>query len=317
MKSQLTQREKAQLKTELEAIDQRLKNGEISQEEAERLKQEKADKRANNINDEANIFDNYQKLINRNKHEADSTYYLRSDFLSLDNNDNDDEGWNIDIFKTPKKDSARFKKTTSGIVLASGFLNIANAGGDFINNSPFKTWGSGFFDMGYQFRTKMVKSGYLRFNYGLDLRFNFLKPKDSRYFYTTNDQTELVDFTGNTAGKLKSNNFTFIDLTLPVYFEIGKVNRRGYANKFKFAVGGYVGLNLGVTQNYSYRTDDDDLINVHSKNDFQTNTLLYGVGAYIGYGNFTLFARYDLNDAFKKSNHFNGNLAAIGLRVTL
>ncbi len=75
--------EKEQLKAEVEAINLRLENGEISTEEAENLKKEYAEKRALNIENKMAIIDNKIELLKRNEEgdvELDvnsSGYYLR------------------------------------------------------------------------------------------------------------------------------------------------------------------------------------------------------------------------------------------------
>src|SRR5690554_1828978 len=58
--------EKAMLKAEVEAINQRLEKGEITQEKAEILKQEMAKKRALNIENRMIIIDNEIALLQRN-----------------------------------------------------------------------------------------------------------------------------------------------------------------------------------------------------------------------------------------------------------
>src|SRR5690625_6975369 len=77
-------------------------------------------------------------------------------------------------------------------------------------------------------------------NYGFYLQFNGLKPKDDHFFIKENDQIILEDF-----GKsLKKSKLRMDNLVIPLHFELGPTDSRGYAEKFRIGVGGYAGLNL-------------------------------------------------------------------------
>ena len=67
LKKKIEEEEREYLKKEVEAINLRLENGEITQEKADALKKEVAKKRALNIENRIAIIDNKIELLKRNE----------------------------------------------------------------------------------------------------------------------------------------------------------------------------------------------------------------------------------------------------------
>ena len=59
--------------------------------------------------------------------------------------------------------------------------------------------------------------------------------------------------------------------------------------------------------------DDGDKVKEKLKNNYNTNDLVYGLSAYLGWGGATLYGKYDLNPIFQDPNRELHNFS-LGLR---
>lgn len=147
--------------------------------------------------------------------------------------------------------------------------------------------------------------------------YNNLRPTDNRYFVKNGDVTELQ--TGFT--NFDESRFRNVYLTAPVHLEFDftpkKSDKDGNSyfrthQSFRLGVGGYAGVKIKSKQILKYE-EDDQKIKVKQKGDFNVNDFNYGLSAYIGYGQLSLYAKYDLNPLFK-DNAVNQNNVSLGLR---
>jgi len=309
-KDQVERSEKQKLKKEVEAINQRLKENEISEQEAEGLKKAAAEKRAMNIENQLDIIDANIALLKRNSitedgEEVVDTYYRRLDYLKYNENEEEQE----DYDSIPKR-------TTSGFSMAFG-LNNALIDGQSLDDSPYKIGGSRFFEIGYEFETVLTTSGFARLRYGLSFQFNGLKADDNLYFVEDGDQTYLEEFPFDVdKAKLRMDN-----LVIPLHFEFGPrtltYGEKGAyydTSNFKIGVGGYAGVNLNTIQKLKYEEDGNNRKTKFSQS-YNTSNFIYGVSAYIGYDTWALYAKYDLNPIFK-DNAVEQNNISIGVRFS-
>lgn len=320
-KEKITQQEKEALKKEVRDINKRQDNGELSLEEAKLLKAEVAKKRALNIENRVAIIDNQISLLERNK---DKTLAI-----SDENNDyEDDDGFSIRIDGEPifftdshrwKRDIKYDRRTYSGLILAVGFNN-ALIDGQSLDDTPYKIGGSRFFEMGWQWRTRVFKqSNWLRFNYGFSFQYNGLKPDNNQYFVQDGDQTMLEEF----EFELSKSKFRMDNLVFPVHFEFGpsrfreteKSIRYSIDNQFRFGLGGYGGFNLGTRQKLKY-SRDGNRVKDKFKRDYNTSNLIYGLSGYVGFDGMFLYVKYDLNPIFKNAEVEQHNIS-LGLRFDL
>lgn len=286
--------EKEKLKDDVKKIKKALKENRITQEQAEEEKKEAAEKRAKNIENQLDIIDANIALLKRNKEDKNSKFYQNLEYLTV----------KTDTTKTAKKPH----KTHSGLTLAFG-LNNAIGDGQSLDDSPYKIGGSRFFEIGYEFRTVLIKSGFLRLNYGINFQFNGLKPTEDRYFVRDDGQIKLKDFPYD----LKKAKLRMDNLVIPIHFEIGPANSHYVADKFKLGLGGYAGVNLRTIQKLKYKENghrNKDRIS----NKYDTNNFIYGLSAYIGYDWISFYIKYDLNPIFKDNSIDEYNVAA-GLRL--
>lgn len=302
--------EKQKLKAEVEAIKMRLNANEISEQEAETLKKAAAEKRAMNIENQLDIIDANIALLERNAitedgEETVDVYYRKLDYLKYKEEDEKEE----DYDSIPKS-------TTSGLTMAFGLNNVL-IDGQSLDDSPYKIGGSRFFELGYEFETNLISSGFARLRYGLSFQFNGLKADDNQYFVQDGDQTYLEEYPINLdKAKLRMDN-----LVIPIHFEFGPrtltYGEEGAyydTSNFKIGLGGYAGVNLNTIQKLKYEENGNNRKTKLSQT-YNTSNFIYGLSAYIGYDNWALYAKYDLNTIFK-DNAVDQNNVSVGLRLS-
>lgn len=307
------------LKAEVEAINKRLDSGEITQEEAEKLKKEAAQKRALNIENRIAIIDNKIALLQRSD----------SNTVNTDDEDgyifriggNKDEKENFFYFGKRSKDKPRRydRRTSSDMVLAFG-LNNTLIGGESLDDSPYKIGGSRFFEIGWAWKTRVFNnSNWLRLKYGWSVQINGLKLKDNMYFVQDGDETRLEEFPNNLSkAKLSVSNLVF-----PVHFEFGpsrRIDRENYfrystRRQFKMGLGGYAGFNIGTRQKLKY-TSDGDKVKDKIKRHYNTTDLVYGLSGYIAFDDTAIYVKYDMSPLFKDQSIDQNNIS-IGLRFDM
>ncbi|WP_081208914.1 YbaB/EbfC family nucleoid-associated protein [Salegentibacter sediminis] len=302
-KEEIIKEEKALLKYKVERINERLEKNLITAGEATTLKNEAAEIHAKNIENRIAILENETELKNRNED-------FRG-YISLGGN-----GKILDIKVNEERERLYDKRTTTDLVIAAGFNN-ALEDGQSLNDSDFKIGGSRFFEIGWAWKTRVFEnSNWLRVKYGVSFQFNGLKPTDNRYFVENDKETTLQSFDYD----LKKSKFRMDNLVAPVHFEFGpstKVEtdrsiRYSTVGKLKIGLGGYAGFNIGERQKLKYKVDGDK-VKEKLKNDYNTNDLVYGLSAYLGWGGATLYGKYDLNPIFKDPNRELHNFS-LGLR---
>jgi len=315
-KEDVVNAEKRALKQDIERINYQFEKQEITFEEVETLKKLSAEKHALNIENKVAILDNQISLIKRNG-EIDLNDNMGKIEIGIGAVDKEGDflvGVKINDGKQHKRKYDR--RTTCGLVFSFGLNNVATEG-ESLNDSDFKIWGSRYAEFGFSFKTRVFKeSNFLRFRYGLSIQKNGLKPTDNRYFVETGSQTELQVYPTD----LNKSKFRIDNLVIPIYFEIGpskKIEKHDHIRystrrQFKFGFGGYAGLRLSSRQKLKY---NDGNSNVKEKliGRYNTNNVIYGLGAYIGAGDVSLYAKYDLNTIFKDNPIAQRNIS-LGLR---
>ncbi|PCJ97381.1 MAG: hypothetical protein COA50_05040 [Flavobacteriaceae bacterium] len=320
-KNQITYQEKEALKIEVEDINERLGNKVISQEEANILKEDAAKKRALNIENRIAILENEIALLDRNK---GKTLIL----IEADTIHGDKIRFGVDINGKPafsftskkwKKEIKYDRRTYSDFVLAIG-LNNTLIDGESIEDTPYKVGGSRFFEMGWQWRTRVFRnSNFLRLNYGFSFQYNGLKPKENQYFTIVDGQAELAEFEYD----LKKSKLRMDNLVFPVHLEFGPSKRREKEHSFRYSlqdqfrigIGGYGGFNLGTRQKLKYNRAGEN-VKDKLKRGYNTTNFVYGISGYVGFDGVLLYAKYDLNPLFKDAIVEQHNIS-LGLRFDL
>jgi hypothetical protein len=312
----ITKEEKDALKSEVEAVNNQLDKGEITQEQADSKKQTLADIRAKNI--EAKVALEESKLTDLVKEKVEGKVPVEK-FRG--------KGgiyWN----KTPrdaKADSIRRtigeNRTVSQFVFATGFNNTINEGDlGTLNDSDFKFNKSQFYEWGVAFSTRLAKNNnLLHAKYGLSLMYNNLRATDNRSFMVNGDQTNLVE----NPIHLKESRFRNVYLVLPLHLEFDFTKKKTSGDRtyfrthesFRFGVGGYAGVNVKSKQILRYEIDNHE-VKERTKGDFNVNDFMYGLSAYVGYKEVSLYVKYDLSPIFK-DNVVDQNNVSLGIRFDL
>jgi hypothetical protein len=319
-KQQVILEEKEALKEEVIAINSRFNKGDITSDEASKLKEDAAEIHALNIENRIAILENEAALSARaasNKKATDTIVDDSQEISRIEIKVFDEEDPLVDInFGTQKKYD---KRTRSNLLVAFGFNN-AIIEGQSINKSPYKMGKSKFFEMGWTWSTRVLEtSNAIRFRYGFAFQFNGLNPTDNMYFVQDGELTYLEEFPGSlTKSKLRMDN-----LIVPIHFEFGpsktidKGNYIRYSTrkKFKFAIGSYFGFNMRTRQKLKYSENGSKQKDKITQS-YNTSNLIYGLSSYIGVDDFSFYVRYDLNRIFNEPNRKENNIA-LGLRFDL
>jgi hypothetical protein len=317
LKEQIKEEEKAFLKAEVEAINVKLEKGEISSEEADKLKMEVAKKRAKNIENRMAIIDNKIELIKRN--DEDYSHNEEPDGSKFGLSIGGEETFAGVIINNNQNKPKKFDvRTTDDLVFAIGFNNAITEG-ESLNDSPYKFGGSGFVELGYAWKTRVFEnSNALRLKYGFSFMWNKLNIKDNLFFNEVDGEVALEEYPINV---IKSK-FRTTNLVFPVHFEFGpskKIEKDTYFRytthkQFKIGIGGYGGFMLQSMQKIKYK--EDGTRQKEKFKGYNTNNLVYGLSTYISWGNVGVYAKYDLSPIFKNQAIDRNNLS-IGLRFDM
>ena len=313
-KKLVIEQEKYALRVEVQDINQKLESGDITESEANQMKQKAAEERALNIENKLAIIDNKIALIQRNgiSGEAISGDQLMSIGLGVKGA----ELIGINFSNVPEYRRKYDRRTRSEFIFSFGLNNVIGDG-QSLNDSPYKVGGSRFAEIGIGWKTRVFKeSNWLRLKYGVSFQFNGLKAEDNNYLVDTGDQTELQEFPLD----LKKSKFRMDNVVIPVHFEFGpskKIEKENYFrystfNKFRIGLGGYAGLNLGARQKLKFKDEGED-VKQKLKANYNTNNFVYGLSGYIGFSQISLYAKYDLNTVFK-NDPINQRNVSLGIR---
>lgn len=323
-KEQIVKAEKEKLKLEVQRISDLESKGKISKELAQKEKEAAAKTAALNIKNKTAIIDNKIALLKRGEEPTADVIKEKEDedysvvFSVGDDIDGYYQGW-LNIKCKEGCERVYDRRTYSDLIVAFG-LNHSLIDGISFNDSPYKVGGSKFFELGWQWKTRVFKnSNAVRFSYGISYQSNGIKADDNQYFVKNGDLTELENFDGDVRkAKLRMDN-----LVVPLYLEFGpskRIDREDYfrystRHKFVFGIGGYAGLNLSTRQKLKFTTDGDKS-KEKIKDNYNTENFIYGIAGYIGVGDISLYAKYDLNSMFKDPNTDQHNIS-LGLRLEL
>jgi len=313
-KKLIIDQEKYALRTEVGEINGKLERGEITEAEANQMKQTAAEERALNIENKLAIVDNKIELVKRNGVSSESM--SGDQFMTIGLGIKGAQVLGINFSNVSEHKRKYDRRTRSEFIFSFG-LNNAIGSGQSLDDSPYKVGGSRYAEIGLGWKTRVFKeSNWLRFKYGVTFQFNGLKPEDNKYFVDTGAQTELQEFPLD----LKKSKFRMDNVVIPVHFEFGpskKIEKENYFrystfNKFRVGLGGYAGLNLGARQKLKFKDEGED-VKQKLKANYNTNNFVYGLSGYIGFSQISIYAKYDLNTIFKDDPLEQRNVS-LGLR---
>ena len=310
----ITNEEKATLKAEVEEVNLQLEKGAVTKAQADAKKQELANARAAIIENRVDVAkeelkDLVQDKVDGNLKENDS---LRSRYsISF-------PGFKV---RDKTKKVSGESRNTSQFVIAAGFNNLVTDGS--VADSDFSYLRSTFFEWGITHNFRIMKnSNLLHFKYGFSWTYNMLNATDNRYFVPNGEQTQLATFP--THLRTKDTYFKNVFVTIPLHLEFdfskSKTDKEGKSvfkthQGFRFGLGGFVGYNTNSKQFLSYEVNGYR-INEKQKGNWNVNDWNYGLSAYVGWSETSLYIKYDLNPMFK-DNVVEQNNISLGVRFDL
>ncbi|MGX1023650.1 hypothetical protein [Psychroflexus sp. MBR-150] len=279
----------------------------------EAIKIKNAKRAAQNIKNRQAVVKNQIEFLKRNGYLADEM----SVASEAKNNDDGNNGESFTILnkeiKIYSEDESKNNvrtKTQKDLIIAFGLNNAIPENGG-LNDSPFKVGGSRFFEIGFLWSSSISKNNSLRLDYGFSFQFNGLKPEDNQIFVENADQTNLETFEFD----LDKSKFRQDNLIFPVHLHVNTKKGNGdyfIRSGFNFGLGGFLGLNLNNVQKLKFDINGDNE-KQKTKDDFNTNNFLYGLSAYAGFGDTTLYLTYSINPIFT-DNPVDINNVQLGLR---
>lgn len=318
-KTAVIETEKEALKITVLEIEKRLKRGEINAASAAELKKEAASLRAQNIEARTAIIDLEIALLKRNNGQIAKIKTSTSDLeegLSFYINMN-----GRPLILSESKDLQYDIRTYSDLVISMGINNLVNFDREIsgLEDVDFQLGGSRFLEIGWEWRTRLVQSNFVRLNYGVSFQFNGLRPKNNQYVAVEQGVTSLQTF----EYELRKSKFRTDNLVFPLHLEFGASDRMVTKNKmrysiynsFRIGIGGYAGVNLGNRQKLKY-TLNGERIKEKFKQGYDVTDIIYGISAYAGRGGTQIYAKYDLNPMFGGGT-IAGNNLSLGLRFDL
>ena len=324
----ITKEEKEALKVEVEEVNVQFEKGTITKAQADQKKQDLAQARATIIENKVAVAqeelkDLVQQKVNGKINSDDSetskdTILFEGKRYSISFKVKDSTYIDADgikrVYKRKYKENSE-RRTTSQFVFALGLNNVVTDGS--VENSDFKFAGSRFYEWGLTYNTRLAKNNnLLHLKYGASVMYNDLRPTQNRVFVIDGDQTNLETSPIN----LKSSRFRNVYLVAPLHLEFDFTEKKEKDGKnifrthqsFRFGIGGYAGVRIKSKQKTEYKIDDIDY-DVKAKGDFNASNFIYGVSSYIGYGQTSLYLKYDLNPLFQDNANKQNNVS-LGLR---
>lgn len=319
-KKRIEDSEKFRLKQTVDKINLRLENREITAEEARKSKEEAAKNTALNIDQKIAIVENQIKLAQRENYWTFE--YERGSAIELGlGNAYDDKGsFLLGLNYVDRRKDVRYDKRTYGDVVLAGGINNMFAKGRALQDSPYKIWKSGFYEIGYTLRTRLMKeSNFFRLAYGASIQNHSFEAGGNRYFEMVPGQTVLSTATQD----LKAQKLHITNLVFPVFIEFGPSEKFEFYDRIRYdtvsswkgGIGGYAGMNIGNRQLLRYYQDGIRVDDRQTRS-FNTSNFVYGLSGYAGIGPISLYATYELSPVFKNAS-VRENVLSIGLRLDL
>ncbi len=329
----ITQQEKEALRSKVEEINQKLEDKEISAEEAEMQKKAASEKSAAMIEQRIEPFENELRDLIKDevtgKDERIESLDDEDDDKKDDNKDDDRsdrkreiniDGFKIDWGHGKHRRYRSEQRTTTQFVFAFGLNNIMSDGDlGTIENNGIKLSNSRFYEWGWTWKTRLAaNSPFLNLKYGLSLTYNNLRPDNNQYYIKNGNKTILADHPYSLRDE---PYFRMTNLVIPVHLEFDFSSRRKMDDDkiiirtqrgLRAGIGGYAGINTRTKQILKYKADGLRTDQT-TKGDYNTSDFIYGLSAYIGYRDVSLYTKYDLNPIFT-DNSLEQNNISFGLR---
>ncbi len=204
------------------------------------------------------------------------------------------------------------KRTKSYMLLNFGptYLLEGTIGASEENLPDFAPWKSWSGNMGLIFSTRIGgNNSIFNVNYGLQFKFTSIEI-DSDHRLTVEDGNPFYVPPSPYASTVSKSELRRYSLVLPVQLRLAGAGK----NKLNVMLGGYGGLRLYGVQDLKFKTMDGEKAVLRLKDDYQTNTFIYGVTAAVGQRWWQLYADYELNNLFEDNPNYEYNVLNAGVQ---
>ncbi len=328
----ITKTQKDSLKMKVIEIDKKLERGEITKSTADTLKKEIASYHAKQIEEKVGEQERLLQLLVQDKTNGKIVSATESD-LSKDEVNTFTIGSKVFRFTVDEDETKEKKRTTkkrkrsynnrstSQFVFAMGVNNVLqNNKLSTLSDSQYKLWQSHFYELGFTWKTRFSKEpSQLYFKYGVSFLWNNLRLDNNQYHVKNRDMTEIQTFSEN----LKESRLRHVQVNFPIHIEWDLSKNRTYKNgsvydntnrSIRLGVGGFVGFKLGTRQYLEFNDANGVETRQVEYDNFNMNTVNYGLSAYLGYRSTSFYVKYDLNPLFKDTETRN---ISLGIRLDL
>lgn len=331
----ITNQQKDSLKAKIIDIDKKLEKGEITKETSKTLKQEVAAYHARKIEKLVGEQDRLLQLLLQDKTNGKIAGY--EEIIANEDDDNtftignkvfkltfkDDEKNDKDLDSVSKKEifNKISRRTTTQFVFAMGVNNVLNNNKlSSLNDSEYKFWQSHFYELGWTWKTRLMEDpSQVYFKYGVSFLWNNLRLQENRIHVKNGDDIEIQPY-GN---QLSESRLRHVQMNFPMHLEWDLSKNKTYKdgrvkdrtnNAIRLGVGGFVGFKLGTRQYLEYKDANGVDIEEVQFDNFNMNTINYGLSAYLGYKSTSFYVKYDMNSLFKNTDTRN---ISLGIRLDL
>jgi hypothetical protein len=335
--AQITKNQKDSLKAKVIAIDKQIKKGEITKTIAAALKQENAVYHATQIEVKVGAQERLLQALVQDKtngkigsakknafeEEAINTFKVGNKVFRFTVNKNEAENTLEESSKEEENNKNRKKNraTTTQFIFAMGVNNVLQDHRlSSLNDSEYKFWQSHFYELGLSWKTRLTQdASQIYFKYGVSFLWNNLRLDANKYHVKNEEVTAVRSFSEN----LSESRLRHVQMNFPVHFEWDfSKNKKGsdgfvfdgVNNAVRLGIGGFVGFKLGTRQYLEYRDKDEVAVAEVQYDNFNMNTVNYGLSAYLGVRSVSLYVKYDLNPLFKDTEIRN---ISMGIRLDL
>jgi len=288
---------KEKLKQDLNEIDQKVESNQLTKVEADKLRNEKAEFYAKQIEEETKVQEDKIKVLINNKIEDNINFSTDMSAYQKQLVENKSLFIVEYVFGNSKM---LFDDKSKDNYVSTNFLSSIGVG------------------MGAKTRIGKDESSFF-WKSMLDVNFHFFKLQNDKTFENINGETVFIDLDSPIK---KSKMFSSeIKWSNYIEYDFSKHKTDDFGNKiiksrqsFYVGVGGFIGYNQ-ISRGLVYDKNGEEY-NERTQARFNSNPFIYGVGGYIGYQNFNIKATYNLNPVFKNSIS-NQNIFNIALVLEL
>lgn len=288
---------KEKLKQDLNEIDQKVENNQLTKVEADKLRNEKAEFYAKQIEEETKVQEDKIKVLINNKIEDNINFSTDMSAYQKQLIENKSLFIVEYVFGNSKM---LFDDKSKDNYVSTNFLSSIGVG------------------MGAKTRIGKDESSFY-WKSMLDVNFHFFKLQNDKTFENINGETVFIDLDSPIK---KSRMFSSeIKWSNYIEYDFSKHKTDDFGNKiiksrqsFYVGLGGFIGYNQ-ISRGLVYDKNGEEY-NERAQASFNSNPFIYGVGGYIGYQNFNIKATYNLNPLFKNSIS-NQNIFNIALVLEL